>query len=106
MEVTHTYKVHGLEQINDESGTVCSIWYSVTSTDGENSIDSSERGELNTENIQNFIDFENLTEEVVTEWAKNHEHSPRVEQSHIRYLEYKRNPPKPATIHVDLPWSV
>jgi len=105
MEVTHTYKIESLEQRNDGSGTVCSVSYKIVSTDGEDFVDSHERVELNTEDIQNFIKYEELTKETVMEWVKNNESSIEIEKSHVDLLDHRKYPPKPETITTELPWS-
>lgn len=104
MEITHTYQIRELEQLNDDSGTVCNVWFKITSTDGTHMIDSDERVELNTNNIENFISYEDLTEEIVLSWIEASEEAERSRTGHIGWIEYTRNPPKPRTVVKGLPW--
>lgn len=71
MEITHTWKVRKLIQRNDDSGTVIQVFYKVHSTNGERYYVSPGGVELDTENITNFVSYENLTEELVVSWIKN-----------------------------------
>jgi hypothetical protein len=105
MEIIHFYKIESLEQVNDNSGTVCSVSYKVTSTDKEDFVDSHERLELNTKNIQNFISYEELTKETVMEWIKKDQKSIEIEKFHVDLLNHRKYSQKPETITTELPWS-
>lgn len=104
MEITHTYQIRQLEQLNDDSGTVCNVFFKVTSTDGTHTIDSNEHIALNTNDIENFISYENLTEETVLSWIEASEEVERCKAGHIGWIEFSRNPPKPRTVTKELPW--
>lgn len=107
MAVTHTWKIKNLTQLNDGSGTVKSVQYELFSTDGEISEKTGGFIYLDTENIENFIQYENLTEEVILGWVKE------VLESELSYPEadnenrinFKKNPPAPTFISTPLPWE-
>jgi hypothetical protein len=71
MEITHTWKVRKLVQKNDENGLVIQVFYKIYSTDGEYSYVSAGTIELGTENISNFIPYQDLTEEIVLQWIRD-----------------------------------
>jgi hypothetical protein len=104
--ITHTWSIRQLEQLNNGSGTVVRVQYNVNSTDGTVSTQSDGGVELNTENIENFISYEDLTEELVLGWVKeklgpnlgNHE------VNNASWIDSVVNPPAPKTISTGLPW--
>ena len=106
MAITHTWKVKKLVQKNDGSGLVIQVFYKVYSIDNEYSYVNAGNIELETENISNFIPYQNLTEELVIQWVKdklgpdlgNHE------QINTDWINAAKNP-SPSTIKVEkLPW--
>lgn len=108
METTHTWTVRRLVQKNDGSGLVIQVFYKVHSTDGQYYYASSGNVELETENIFNFVPYQNLTEELVIQWVKdklgpslgNHE------QINSDWINAAKNPvPSPVKIE-ELPWYV
>jgi hypothetical protein len=106
MVITHTWSIKELVQLNDNSGTVVRVQYNVNSTDGTISTKSEGEVELETENIDNFISYESLTEELVLGWVKeklgsnlgNHE------VNNTSWIDSIVNPPAPRTINSQLPW--
>ena len=106
MPITHTWSVRELEQLNDSSGTVVLVNYSVESTDGNISTQSNGSVELDIANIQNFISYENLTEEMVLGWAKEKlgENLGNHEVNNAAWIDSVVNPPAPRTINTALPW--
>jgi hypothetical protein len=106
MAITHTWSIREMEQLNDGSGTVIRVGYNVNSTDGTVSTQSGAGVELQTENIENFIAYEDLTEELVLGWVKeklgpnfgNHE------INNAAWIDSVVNPPAPRTIRTELPW--
>jgi hypothetical protein len=106
MAITHTWSIRELVQLNDNSGTVVRVQYNVNSTDGTISTKSEGGVELETENIDNFISYESLTEELVLGWVKeklgpnlgNHE------VNNAAWIDSVANPPAPRTINSPLPW--
>ena len=106
MAITHTWSIGELVQLNDNSGTVVRVQYNVNSTDGTISTKSEGGVELETENIDNFISYESLTEELVLGWVKeklgpnlgNHE------VNNASWIDSVVNPPAPRTINSALPW--
>ena len=106
MAIAHTWSIGELVQLNDNSGTVVRVQYNVNSTDGTISTKSEGLVELETENIDNFISYESLTEELVLGWVKeklgpnlgNHE------VNNAAWIDSVVNPPAPRTINSALPW--
>lgn len=107
MEITHTWKVRKLVQKNDESGLVIQVFYKVYSTDGQYSYASAANIELETENLSNFVPYENLTEEMVLQWVRDKlgPDSGDLEQINADWINAARNP-IPSPIKVEkLPWE-
>lgn len=104
MTITHTWKVKKLVQKNDGSGLVIQVFYRVNSTDGEYSYTSSGDVELETENISNFIPYQNLTEELIIQWIKDKlgVNSGDLEQMNTDWINKTRNP---LTKVEKLPWE-
>lgn len=107
MAVTHTWSIIRLEQLNDGTGTVVNIGYNVFSED-EISCNSSGGVQLNIDNIENFIRYQNLTEETLLGWVKEQlgENLGNHEVNNAAWIESVKNPPAPRTISQPLPWSV
>lgn len=106
MLITHEWSINEMQQLNDGSGTVVSVSYVVKSTDGNFSIQSSGTVELQTENIENFILYENLTEDIVIGWVKE-KLGPNLGNHEINnssWINSINNSPKPKTISENLPW--
>lgn len=105
MEITYSYYIRGLEQLNDDTGTVSNVHVKITSTDGTYNIESHECISLNVEKIDNFTEYDSLTENIVLGWLEQNDDVNRVKNEHIKWIELQKNQPKPATIITDLPWS-
>ena len=107
MAITHTWSIQNLRQLNDGTGTVCDVHFSVDSVDGEFHVDSGDVVSLNTENIENFVSYENLTEEMVINWVKQTlgQDADNLESNHTYWIEQAKNPPKPTVISTPLPWA-
>lgn len=107
MPITHKWSVHQMEQLNDDSGTIVRVDYIVNSTDGNNSIQSHGTIELEVENIENFIPYENLTEEIVLNWIKIKLGSSLGghEINNSSWVESVANPPTSNIIITNLPWQ-
>lgn len=107
MAVTHTWSITRLEQLNDGTGTVTEVFYNVFSED-EISCNSSGSVQLDTSNIENFIEYQNLTEEVLLGWVKEKlgENLGNHEINNAAWIESVKNPPAPRTISQPLPWAV
>ena len=106
MAITHTWSIGELVQLNDNSGTVVRVQYNVNSTDGTISTKSGGGVELETENIDNFISYESLTEELVLGWVKE-KLGPNLgkhEVNNAAWIDSVVNPPAPRTINSALPW--
>ena len=107
MEITHTWKVRKLVQKNDENGLVIQVFYKIYSTDGEYSYVSAGTIELGTENISNFIPYQDLTEEIVLQWIRDKlgSNSEDLEQINSDWIYNEKNP-IPSSIKVEkLPWE-
>ena len=114
MNITHTWIVKNLTQINDGTGTISEASFKIVSkdTDSENSIAFvlDETCELNTEdiNIENFIPYNQLNQELVIKFIKDtlgEERVGKLEASNVKKIQNKINPPTPETIVENLPWS-
>lgn len=103
-EITHNYTIKKLIQVNDGSGTVVKVEYEVETTDGEYKSSIFDDIQLDTSNIENFIKYEDLTEEIVLEWIKNI-HGDKNEIRNLQVIQFLKNPPKPPTIDTNLPWQ-
>jgi hypothetical protein len=106
MEITHTWSIGELVQLNDNSGTVVRVRYNVNSTDGNISTQSGGGVELETGNIENFISYEDLTEELVLGWVRE-KLGPNLDNHEINnaaWIDSVVNPPAPRTISTELPW--
>ena len=71
MSVTHTWKIKTLVQNNDDTGTVNQIYFSLHSIDGNYSYTIESDVRLDIDNIQNFISYDNLTEQIALQWVKD-----------------------------------
>ena len=107
MEITHTWKIRKLVQKNDGTGTIIQVYFKIHSTDEEYYYASSGNVELDTNNIQDFISYQDLTEEQVVGWVKDKlcESVSDYEQVNIDWITEKKNAPIP-TIKIErLPWE-
>jgi tRNA/tmRNA/rRNA uracil-C5-methylase (TrmA/RlmC/RlmD family) len=107
MAVTHTWSIIRLEQLNDGTETVTEVFYNVLSED-EISCNSSGGVQLNIDNIENFIQYQNLTEETLLGWVKEQlgENLGNHEINNAAWIDSVKNPPAPRTISQPLPWTV
>lgn len=107
MEITHNWDIRKMIQKNDGTGTVIQVYFKIYSTDGTYSYMSSGNVELDTNNIQNFISYQNLTEELVVAWVKDKlgESVSNYEQVNIDWINNAKNPPVPPTKVEPLPWE-
>jgi uncharacterized phage-associated protein len=107
MEIAHTWKVRKLIQKNDGSGLVIQVIYKVYSTDGQYSYNSGGNVELETENLSNFVQYSDLTEELVLQWIKDKlgPNSGDLEEINTDWINAARNPiPSPTKVE-NLPWE-
>lgn len=108
MEIIHTWKVRKLVQKNDGSGLVIQVFYKVYSTDNVYTYASAGNIELETENLFNFVPYQDLTEEMVLQWVKDklEPNSRNLEQENADWIYNVRNP-IPSPIKVEkLPWEL
>lgn len=111
MEITHTWKVDRLDKINDGTGIVKNIAAYVLSTNGEVSVSAPTEVELTIDNIQDFIEFENLTEDLVISWVKTNlgEHVNYLELENEKFIERETErltaASNPETIPSKPPWE-
>lgn len=108
MAVTHTWSITRLEQLNNSTGTVTEVFYNVFSEEDEISCNSSGGVILDTDSIENFIEYENLTEEILLGWVKEKlgENLGNHEINNAAWIDSVKNPPAPRTISQPLPWTV
>lgn len=107
MAITHNWVVRKLVQINDNTGTVIQVYFKIHSSDGSYYYASSGNIELDVENIQNFISYDNLSEEMVVGWVKD-KLGPDLggyEQINIDWINAAKNPVTPTTKVERLPWE-
>jgi len=111
MNITHTWIIKKLRQINNGNGIVTRIDYKVVSRDEDTSTATSypDFVQLETENIdmENFIPYNELTEEKVIQFGKDKlKHGVEmIENGNAREIQNKINPPTPSAITENLPWS-
>jgi hypothetical protein len=111
MNITHTWIVKKLKQINDGTGVVSRVNFKVVSRDTETSIaySYSDEVKLNTEDINfgSFTPYDQLTEEQVLQFVKEklgHEVE-MIENSNALTIQNKINPPSSHVLITDLPWN-
>lgn len=108
MEIVHNWIIKRLIQKNDGSGTVSHVHFKVDSTDGQYSYVSPGEVELVVNGIQNFIPYENLTEQTVIQWVKD-KLGPSLgnyEEINTNFINSKRNPSSPLSKIEELPWNL
>lgn len=106
MTITHTWKIDRMRELNNDLGVVSEVSYSVHSTNGNISTQSGGTVELKIENIENFISYEDLTEEIVLGWVRQKlgENLGNHEVNNASWIDSIENPPAPKTISKELPW--
>ena len=82
MEVEHQLIIKQLDQLNNDSGIVKYICYELISSAENRSVKWSGFIELDTDNIEDFISYENLTEEVILDWTYAH-NSDKIEKQKL-----------------------
>ena len=82
MEVIHELVIKQLDQLNDESGVVKYICYELISSVESRSVKLSGFIELDTDNIENFISYQDLSEEIILDWTYEH-NSDKIEKQKI-----------------------
>lgn len=111
MNITHTWIIKNLRQINDGSGVVARVDYKVVSRDEDTStaVSYPDFVQLETENIDmdNFVPYNDLTEEQVIQFVKDKlgDEVEQIEDNNTLQIQTKINPPAPALISENLPWS-
>lgn len=111
MEITHTWKIGRLDKINDGTGTVKKVSAFLWSTNGEVSVSIPTEVELTTDSIENFVEYEDLTEDDVVSWvmANLTEDLSYFESENERFIEREmeriRLRSNPETIPSKPPWQ-
>lgn len=111
MAVTHNWKIKTLVQNNDNTGTVNQIYFEIHSVDGNYSYTVESDVRLDTENIQNFIPYSSLTEQIALQWVQNklgtsvadYEQSNTDWINQAKYID--ENPIVPEIKIENLPWE-
>ena len=108
MSINHTWTIDKIEVLNDGSSTVNEVYFTLSSVDTSTGlrVETDSSVELKTEGIENFVDFNNLTESKVIEWVKNRlgPGCGGYVPAHVEKLKIMATPPAPATVEKDLPW--
>jgi hypothetical protein len=110
MSAIHTWSITNLKQLNDSSGVVSSVFYSLKTVDSDDetiNIESSGEVYLNTDDIIDFIPYPQLTEEVIIQWVRNHYlYYTNLEIQHQYFIEDQKNTADPNRVIIDgLPWN-
>jgi len=111
MNITHTWIIKSLSQINDGTGTVSRVNFKVVSRDNNTStaVAYSDSIDLNIDNIDmnNFTPYNELTEEQVLQFVRDKlgNEVQQIENSNSLQIQNKINPPAPPVIVENLPWS-
>jgi len=111
MNITHTWIIKNLSQINDGTGTVSRVDFKVVSRDEDTStaVCHPDSIELDIENIDmnNFTQYNDLTEEQVLQFVRDKlgNEVQQIENSNSLQIQNRVNPPAPTTIVENLPWS-
>lgn len=105
--ITHTWKINNIKQLDDKTGTVTNISFQLLSTNGNSHFISRGEVELNTNNIENFINYENLTQEIVLDWIKTNlgEKYLEYEMNHTELINSTTNLHNPKIVTKSLPWN-
>lgn len=110
MNITHTWIIKNLSQINDGTGTVSRVNFKVVSRDENTStaVAYSDSIDLNNNNIDmnNFIPYNDLTEAQVIQFVKDRlgDEFQQIESNNSLQIQNKINPPTPEIIVENLPW--
>jgi archaellin len=110
MTTTYTWAIpkNGLkvQSVNGQENTVTNVNFTVTATDGTNTVDLQSSVKVPLDPNAEFVPFANLTEAKVIDWVKVNlgNKVATFEKMLNNRLERKANPPaKPAV--VELPWA-
>ena len=110
MTTTYTWAIpkNGLkvQSVNGQENTVTHVKFTVTATDGTNTVDVENLVEVTLDPNAEFVPFASLTEAKVIDWVKAQlgNKVAAYEKMLNARLERKANPPtKPAV--VELPWA-
>ena len=110
MSVTHTWSITELKELNDGTGTVSSVSYLIQTVDNDDqtiNIQSSGEIFLNTDNISNFIPYQELTESEVIGWVRSYFlYYTNVELQHQAFIEEQKTLNTPnRVITGTIPWN-
>lgn len=111
MTTTYTWKIpkNGLrvQTVNGQENTVISVKFTISATDGTNTVDFSNIVMVPLDASAKFVPFAQLTEAKVLEWVKAKLNAKAIETFEKilnSKLERKANPPAQPTV-VELPWA-
>ena len=110
MAANHTWSITNLKQLNDGTGTVSSVSYSIETVDSDDetiNIQSSGEIVLNTDNISNFIPYEQLTEFEIIQWVRSYflDYT-NLELQHTAFVEEQKILKSPDRVITNvLPWN-
>jgi hypothetical protein len=107
MEISHELIIKQLDQLNDDTGIVKYICYELISSAENRSVKWSGFVDLSTEDIENFISYEDLTEELILDWIYQHYYD-RIENQkllNVDRLNAILNVTNSLTKNKNLPWE-
>lgn len=111
MNITHTWIIKSLKQVNDGTGLVTSVGFKVVSRDTETSTAVSvyENVTLDIEGIDmsSITPYNELTQEQVIQFVKDKlgDQAQSLENDNANAIKRKIAPPTPPIIVESLPWS-
>jgi hypothetical protein len=111
MNITHTWIIKSLKQVNDGTGLVTSVGFKVVSRDTETSTAVSvyENVTLDIEGIDmsSITPYSELTQEQVIQFVKDKlgDQAQSLENDNANAIKTKIAPPTPSIIVESLPWS-
>jgi hypothetical protein len=110
MTTTYTWAIpkNGLkvQSVNGQENTVTNVNFTVTATDGTNTVDLQNSVNVPLDSSAEFVPFASLTEAKVIDWVKSNlgDKVSTFEKILNTKLERKANPPaRPVTVEV--PWA-
>jgi hypothetical protein len=107
MANTYTWSISGLfayPEMDGKSNVVFNVQWSCNGTDEKNNYSISGTEQLNYLTENNFIEYQNLDENIVIEWIKNSIGLERINQIYAEIDEILNAISNPPVINQSLPW--
>lgn len=107
MDVKHTWIIESLEQFNNNTGIVYAVYYKVVSLFEDIEVVTHNTVELDSPNSEEFIQYSDLTEEIVINWVKSYlgENLGFLEINNYERIKAMRQEGKITTKVEKLPWK-